>query len=251
MTRSNTVSDGYKEAGVDIAEADEGLANIVAPHHRHLAAIRASARCSCRSAISPTSIDLGGIGLAIGTDGVGSKAIIAEMMRKYDTIGIDCVAMNVNDLLCVGARPLSLVDYIAVEKADAAMLDGDRDRPDRRGAASRRFDHRRRDFAARRCRARLRPGRHRGRDGAARPHPGRPRSGAGRPRSSASPAAGMHSNGFTLTRRVFFDIAKRRGRPRISRNSAARSARSCCARPIIYVPEILELLECDRARSRR
>jgi phosphoribosylformylglycinamidine cyclo-ligase len=46
------------------------------------------------------------------------------MMRKYDTIGIDCIAMNVNDLLCVGAKPVSLVDYIAVEKADAAMLDG-------------------------------------------------------------------------------------------------------------------------------
>ena len=62
--------------------------------------------------------------MGICTDGVGSKAVIAEMMRKYDTIGIDCIAMNVNDLLCVGARPLSLVDYIAVERADAAMLDG-------------------------------------------------------------------------------------------------------------------------------
>src|SRR5262245_65094726 len=45
------------------------------------------------------------------------------MMGKYDTIGIDCVAMNVNDMICVGAKPLSLVDYIAVEKTDAAMLD--------------------------------------------------------------------------------------------------------------------------------
>ena len=45
------------------------------------------------------------------------------MMEKYDTIGIDCVAMNVNDMICVGARPLSLVDYIAVDHADAAMLD--------------------------------------------------------------------------------------------------------------------------------
>ena len=62
--------------------------------------------------------------MGICTDGVGSKAIVAEMMRKYDTIGIDCIAMNVNDLLCVGAKPLSLVDYIAVERADAAMLDG-------------------------------------------------------------------------------------------------------------------------------
>jgi len=44
------------------------------------------------------------------------------MMKKYDTIGIDCVAMNVNDLICVGARPLSMVDYIAVGGADADML---------------------------------------------------------------------------------------------------------------------------------
>ena len=69
-------------------------------------------------------VDIGGIGLAMCTDGVGSKAIVAQMMGKYDTIGIDCVAMNVNDLLCVGARPVSMVDYIAVERADAAVLDG-------------------------------------------------------------------------------------------------------------------------------
>jgi phosphoribosylformylglycinamidine cyclo-ligase len=49
--------------------------------------------------------------------------MIADMLGKYDTIGIDCVAMNVNDMICVGARPLSLVDYIAVERTDAAMLD--------------------------------------------------------------------------------------------------------------------------------
>src|SRR5438445_12619221 len=59
-------------------------------------------------------IDLGGgQGLAITTDGVGTKVLVAQMMQRYDTVGIDCVAMNVNDLLCVGARPLSLVDYIA------------------------------------------------------------------------------------------------------------------------------------------
>jgi phosphoribosylformylglycinamidine cyclo-ligase len=68
-------------------------------------------------------IDLGGTGLALCTDGVGSKTVVAEMMGKYDTIGIDCVAMNVNDMICVGATPLSLVDYIAVERTDAAMLD--------------------------------------------------------------------------------------------------------------------------------
>src|SRR5439155_21173051 len=69
-------------------------------------------------------LDIGGIGLAISTDGVGTKVIIAQMMDQYDTVGIDCVAMNVNDLLCVGATPVSMVDYIAIDRADAAVLDG-------------------------------------------------------------------------------------------------------------------------------
>jgi phosphoribosylformylglycinamidine cyclo-ligase len=68
-------------------------------------------------------IDLGNnLGLAISTDGVGTKILIAQAMEKYDTVGIDCVAMNVNDVLCVGAEPLSLVDYIAVEIADPAFI---------------------------------------------------------------------------------------------------------------------------------
>jgi phosphoribosylformylglycinamidine cyclo-ligase len=68
-------------------------------------------------------IEMDGSGLALCTDGVGSKTMIADRMRKYDTIGIDCVAMNVNDMICVGARPVSMVDYIAIDHADAAMLD--------------------------------------------------------------------------------------------------------------------------------
>lgn len=64
----------------------------------------------------------GGMGVAVSTDGVGTKILVAEMLEKYDTIGVDCVAMNVNDVLCVGARPLTLLDYIAVENADPAVL---------------------------------------------------------------------------------------------------------------------------------
>lgn len=56
--------------------------------------------------------------IAIATDGVGSKIKIAQAMGKYDTIGIDLIAMNVNDLICTGARPLCLVDYLAFEKVD-------------------------------------------------------------------------------------------------------------------------------------
>ena len=56
--------------------------------------------------------------LAISTDGVGSKVLIAAKLDKWDTIGIDCIAMNVNDIYCVGATPLAFVDYLAMEKPD-------------------------------------------------------------------------------------------------------------------------------------
>jgi phosphoribosylformylglycinamidine cyclo-ligase len=62
------------------------------------------------------------IALAISTDGVGTKILVAQDLGRYDTVGIDCVAMNANDIICVGARPISMVDYIAVERADPAFL---------------------------------------------------------------------------------------------------------------------------------
>jgi phosphoribosylformylglycinamidine cyclo-ligase len=69
-------------------------------------------------------LDIGGpIALAISTDGVGTKAIVAQLMDRYDTVGIDCVAMNVNDVLCVGAEPVSMLDYIAVETASDRLLE--------------------------------------------------------------------------------------------------------------------------------
>ena len=68
-------------------------------------------------------LDLGNdVGLAITTDGVGTKMIIAQILDKYDTVGIDCIAMNVNDIVCVGAEPISMTDYIAVEHADGRLL---------------------------------------------------------------------------------------------------------------------------------
>jgi len=60
-------------------------------------------------------IDIGDKAIAFCTDGVGSKVLVAQELKKYDTIGIDCVAMNVNDLICVGAEPISMVDYLALE----------------------------------------------------------------------------------------------------------------------------------------
>ena len=62
-------------------------------------------------------------GLAVSCDGVGSKVIVAEALGRLDTVGIDCIAMNVNDVICVGADPIAVLDYIAVEQADPAALE--------------------------------------------------------------------------------------------------------------------------------
>ncbi|MDA4115253.1 MAG: phosphoribosylformylglycinamidine cyclo-ligase [Thaumarchaeota archaeon] len=68
-------------------------------------------------------IDIGGSRLlAMHTDGVGTKVLVAQDMRKFDTIGIDCVAMTVNDLICLGAEPVALLDYMALEKEDHELV---------------------------------------------------------------------------------------------------------------------------------
>ena len=122
MRQSNRIADGYKASGVDVAEADAGLSHIIS---RVTATWPKTGFGAVQLPIGyfANVVDIGGMGLALCTDGVGSKAVVAQMMGKYDTVGIDCVAMNVNDLLCVGARPVSMVDYIAIDRADAAVLD--------------------------------------------------------------------------------------------------------------------------------
>jgi phosphoribosylformylglycinamidine cyclo-ligase len=60
--------------------------------------------------------DFGKYALSLCTDSVGTKLLVATQMRKWDTVGIDCVAMNANDMICIGAEPIAFVDYFAVEK---------------------------------------------------------------------------------------------------------------------------------------
>jgi phosphoribosylformylglycinamidine cyclo-ligase len=112
----------YKTAGVDTDATQSGLHKIIESIKQTWPAPDSLGAVKLDIGFFANVIDIGGVGLAICTDGVGSKSIIAQMMRRYDTIGIDCVAMNVNDVLCVGARPLSMVDYIGVEESDAEML---------------------------------------------------------------------------------------------------------------------------------
>jgi len=61
--------------------------------------------------------------LALHTDGVGTKVLVSQVLEKYDTIGIDAVAMGVNDVICVGAEPIALVDYLALEKTNDEMVE--------------------------------------------------------------------------------------------------------------------------------
>ncbi len=67
-------------------------------------------------------VDFGEYALGLTTDGVGSKVLIANEMRRWNTVGIDCIAMNVNDLLAMGIEPLAFVDYIAIHEPDEEIM---------------------------------------------------------------------------------------------------------------------------------
>jgi phosphoribosylformylglycinamidine cyclo-ligase len=115
------MSDAYAESGVDTGAADRAVAALVGvlrgidtgkPSRSRLP----SGHYAAVLEVAPN------LGIAFGTDGVGSKLVVAEQTGRFGTVGIDCVAMNVNDIVCVGAEPIALVDYIAVERADPDVL---------------------------------------------------------------------------------------------------------------------------------
>jgi phosphoribosylformylglycinamidine cyclo-ligase len=113
----------YAQSGVDTHSAGESLSGLL----KHIAPtwkFNPDYPVLGGKGFYASVIDIGnGDGIAFCTDGVGTKVVVAEMMDKYDTIGIDCVAMNVNDAICVGARPISLVDYIACQKTDDRIFE--------------------------------------------------------------------------------------------------------------------------------
>jgi phosphoribosylformylglycinamidine cyclo-ligase len=115
-------TDAYARSGVDQHAADRAVAALVGVLRtidpgRPSRSVLASGHYAAVLEIAPN------LGIAVGTDGVGSKLILAEQTGRYDTVGIDCVAMNVNDVVCVGAEPIALLDYLAVERADPHVME--------------------------------------------------------------------------------------------------------------------------------
>ena len=95
----------YAATGVDIAESEAATAALV-------------------GAVGESTgdyaglLDIGDRYLGLATDGVGTKLLVAEALGDYSTVGIDCIAMNVNDLVAAGVRPIAFVDYLAVDDPD-------------------------------------------------------------------------------------------------------------------------------------
>jgi len=112
----------YRKAGVDIDEAD-----------RFIARIKPLVKSTGRPEVMGTIGGFSGLFapklkgmkkpvLVSSTDGVGTKLLVAEALKKYDTVGIDLVAMSVNDVIVLGAEPLFFLDYIAVGRLDSGAL---------------------------------------------------------------------------------------------------------------------------------
>ncbi len=107
----------YKDAGVDIDKESEFINKLlgqlkfkrgIAPHlNKHFTGL----------------VEFGDYYIAMNTDGVGTKVLVANEMKKWDTIGIDCIAMNVNDTICIGAEPIAFVDYLAIDHYDIDMAE--------------------------------------------------------------------------------------------------------------------------------
>jgi len=111
--------DAYAQAGVSQGDADAAVASLVSAL---AAAPPPQSRQVLASGHYANVVRLDErTGVALSTDGVGTKLVLAEQLGRWDTVGIDCVAMNVNDVVCVGAEPLAMVDYLAVDRADAEI----------------------------------------------------------------------------------------------------------------------------------
>ena len=111
----------YKTSGVDIAKANVFVRNIQTDVARTKSPLVIRDKGAFGSLFSLPKGYRDPV-LVSSTDGVGTKLLIAQKLNKHDTVGIDLVAMNVNDILCVGAKPLFFLDYIACGKVKPGVL---------------------------------------------------------------------------------------------------------------------------------
>jgi phosphoribosylformylglycinamidine cyclo-ligase len=112
----------YKDVGIDIKKIKQSqisIGKLITSTHK----LQKKAKIMSGFGHYAGIVEIpGGTLLATHTDGVGTKVMIAQAMKKYDTVGIDCVAMNVNDIICTGAVPISFVDYIAANRNDQEIF---------------------------------------------------------------------------------------------------------------------------------
>ena len=110
----------YAKAGVNIDQKSSAIASLV----KELNFKRNGKGTQVRMKnLFASLIEFGDDYLTLATDGVGTKLLIAEELGIWNTVGIDCIAMNVNDTICVGAEPMSFVDYIAIDKPNEEITE--------------------------------------------------------------------------------------------------------------------------------
>jgi phosphoribosylformylglycinamidine cyclo-ligase len=111
----------YRDVGVDIDRMHRGhksIGEIISVTHKMLAIGKVTSGFGHYAGL----VKLAHETIALHADGVGTKVIVAQMMNKFNTIGIDCIAMNVNDVICVGAQPVAFIDYIALRHPNEWLL---------------------------------------------------------------------------------------------------------------------------------
>jgi phosphoribosylformylglycinamidine cyclo-ligase len=112
----------YRDAGVDVTKiraAQQSIGEIISATHK----MNAHGKVISGFGHYAGLVRLGGQTIALHSDGVGTKVLVAQLMGKFDTVGIDCVAMNVNDIICVGAQPIAFIDYIALKQPNEKLLE--------------------------------------------------------------------------------------------------------------------------------
>jgi phosphoribosylformylglycinamidine cyclo-ligase len=106
----------YADAGVDVDASEAATAALIG-------AVGADTEAEGSGSEYAGLLDVGDRYLALATDGVGTKLLVAEALGDYSTVGIDCIAMNVNDLVAAGVRPIAFVDYLAVDEPDEGFAE--------------------------------------------------------------------------------------------------------------------------------